>query len=111
MFGITLNTYRLDGQVCIKFGAVVPLFIYKMVDNTMEFQSRWFGHEIHGVVDQLIDKKGLEHQILYKLDRPDGMCIFIYIYTMIHLQYRLFILRSIAQFFTHIYMNCFVSSS
>ena len=46
----------------------------------MEFQSRWFGHEFHGVVDQLIDKKGLEHQILYKLDRPDGMCIFICIY-------------------------------
>ena len=51
MFGITLHTYRLDGQVCIKFGAVVPLFIYKMVNNTMEFHSHWFGQEFHGVVD------------------------------------------------------------
>ena len=26
--------YRLDGQVCLEFGVIVPLFIPKMVDNT-----------------------------------------------------------------------------
>ena len=31
------TTYCLDGQVCINFGVVDPLFIYKMVDYTMKF--------------------------------------------------------------------------
>ena len=30
----TKNTYSLVGQVCIKFGAVGPVFIYKTVDST-----------------------------------------------------------------------------
>ena len=33
------NVYPLDGQVCIKFGVVDPLFVYRMADNTMEFPS------------------------------------------------------------------------
>ena len=32
--------YNLGGQVCNKYGEVDPLFIYKMVDNTMEFLPR-----------------------------------------------------------------------
>ena len=34
---IYILVYCLDGKVCIKFGAVGLLLIYRMVDNTMEF--------------------------------------------------------------------------
>ena len=39
---VLLQWHRLDGQaciVCIKFGAVCPLFIFKMVDNTIALNS------------------------------------------------------------------------
>ena len=76
MFGITLHNYRMDGQVCIKFGVIVAFFIFRMVNNSMEFQSCWFGQEFHGVVDRLLEKKALEHQINTNLT-VCAMCIFI----------------------------------
>ena len=58
MFGITLHTYRMDGQVCVyQIWCYCTFFIYKMVDNSMEFQSSWFGQEFHGVVDLFKDEK------------------------------------------------------
>ena len=52
-------TYHLDGHICIKFGFVGPLFIKKMVDNTMELLPRTggieiSGHKFHGVVDHVL---------------------------------------------------------
>ena len=32
--------YHLDGQVCVKFGFVGPLFINKLIENTMELLLR-----------------------------------------------------------------------
>ena len=42
------NTYRLDSQVCIKFGDFGPFLSIKMVDKNMQFLTRNFKQEFHG---------------------------------------------------------------
>ena len=39
---ICLNTYHLDGQVCVKFAIVDPLLICKIVANTKFYTSLIF---------------------------------------------------------------------
>ena len=53
------HSYRLDGQVCIKFSVVDPFFIYKKLDGipVKNFQFLCSGQEVHGVFDHFIDKK------------------------------------------------------
>ena len=55
----TRITYYMDGHICTKFGFVGPLFIKKMVYNTMELLPRTggieiSGHKFHGVVDHVL---------------------------------------------------------
>ena len=51
----------ITDKVCIRFGVVGPLFIYKMVKSTTEFLTREeieiSGQEFYGVVDHFVDKK------------------------------------------------------
>ena len=55
----TSITYHLDGHVCIKFCFFGPLFIKKLVDNTMELLPitegiEISGHKFHGVVNHVL---------------------------------------------------------
>ena len=42
--------YHLGGQVSIKYGEVDPLFIYKMVDNTIEFLFKNFNPPLFSLI-------------------------------------------------------------
>ena len=56
--------YRLDGQVCLKFGVVDSLFKFKMVDNTKFNSKLKIGRPF------VAKKTGQQRQIQEKLDRP-----------------------------------------
>jgi hypothetical protein len=58
----TIDTHHLDGQVCIKFGGVGTLFIYKLVDTTMKFMPSFKPSFLGRKVDYSIDKEGHQQQ-------------------------------------------------
>ena len=43
MFGITLHTYRMNGQVCIKFGVIVPFLSIKWSTTKWNFNPAGLG--------------------------------------------------------------------
>ena len=78
---VHLFMHHLEGQVCIKFGDVGPLFkkkwSTKQLNSCPERGIEIFEHEFHAVVDHFVDKKRddytkfntkLTFQVVYNID-------------------------------------------